>query len=185
MVFSFVNSGNAMSRIASKKSDICSLLRLHRGWIRPLKKVEKKWGIPAHVQLATIWKESSFTRNARTSRKKIFGFIPGQRRSTAQGYAQALDGTWREYKKSNGIRFASRANFGHSVDFIGWYMHNASKSLGISKNDAFRQYLAYHEGVSGYKRGSHKSKQWLITTAKAVDAKAKLYKGQLKTCRYF
>ena len=88
MVFSFVNSGNAMSRIASKKSDICSLLKLHRGWIRPLKKVEKKWGIPAHVQLATIWKESSFTRNARTSRKKIFGFIPGQLRGTRKPWME-------------------------------------------------------------------------------------------------
>ena len=173
------------SRLPDGKSNICSLLKLHRGWIRPLKKAEKKWGIPAHVQLATIWKESSFTRNAKTSRTKLFGIIPWHRRSTAQGYAQALDGTWKEYKKANGKKFASRNNFAHSVDFIGWYMNKASKSLSISKKDAYRQYLAYHEGVSGYKRGSYKSKGWLVNTAKAVQARATLYEGQLKKCRYF
>ena len=64
-------------------------------------------------------------------------------------------------------------------------MNKASKSLNISKKDAYRQYLAYHEGVSGYKRGSYNSKGWLVNTAKAVQVRASLYEGQLKKCRYF
>ena len=44
-----------------------------------------------------------------------------------------------------------RARFKDSVDFIGWYTNKTEKILRISKKDAFRQYLAYHEGWGNYK----------------------------------
>ena len=45
----------------------------------------------------------------------------------------------------------SRANFSDVTDFIGWYSEQTEKMLGISKNDYYNQYLAYHEGHSGWK----------------------------------
>ena len=44
--------------------------------------------------------ESNFRPTARTQRKYVFGLIPSGRISSAYGYSQALDGTWKEYKKS-------------------------------------------------------------------------------------
>jgi hypothetical protein len=34
--------------------------------------------------------------------------------------------------------------------------------LGISRRDAYRQYLAYHEGQGGYKHRTYEKKPWLI-----------------------
>ena len=54
--------------------------------------------------------------------------------------------------------------------------------LGISKNDFYNQYLAYHEGHGGWKNESYLSKKWLIEVAKNVESRAKLYNNQLKDC---
>jgi hypothetical protein len=45
---------------------------------------------------------------------------------------------------------------------MGWYMHKSYKRNGISKSDVYNQYLAYHEGHSGFRRGTYKRKKWLI-----------------------
>ena len=45
------------------------------------------------------------------------------------------------------INLATRTRFKDSVDFIGWYTDKTESLLKISKKDAFRQYLAYHEGM--------------------------------------
>ena len=55
--------------------------------------------------------------------------------------------------------------------------------LGISKNDFYNQYLAYHEGQGGWKKGTHQSKKWLIDVAKNVEKKSNTYKSQLSQCR--
>ena len=55
------------------------------------------------MQLAFIKTESNFRPTARTQRKYVFGLIPPGRISSAYGYSQALDGTWKEYKKSTEI----------------------------------------------------------------------------------
>ena len=47
-------------------------------------------------------------------------------RSSAYGYAQALEGTWDDYRKDTGRRGADRDDFADSSDFIGWYMHGAA-----------------------------------------------------------
>ena len=177
--------GFSMSRMPTNNYNACTMIKQKRSWVRDLKKVETKWGVPAAVQLAIVWKESSFNPRAKTSRTKILFFIPGARRSTASGYAQALDGTWADYKKSNGLRFANRADFGDSVDFIGWYINRANKTLRIKKSDAYRMYIAYHEGIKGYQRGTYKTKSWLISTAKEVKTRAALYSKQLKKCAAF
>lgn len=160
----------------------CSIVGQKRGWLADLQAVERKWGIPAHVQLATIYFESKFVHDAKTPRRFALGVIPMGRRSSAYGYAQALDGTWDEYRDDQGRRFARRDQFDDAVDFIGWYMNDSNKRLGISKNDARNQYLAYHEGRTGYARGSYNRKGWLLQVANNVGTRAETYRTQLASC---
>ena len=65
---------------------------------------------------------------------------------------------------------------------MGWYMDGTARSLGVSKADAANQYLAYHEGRSGYARGSHLSKTWLLGVAGQVQQRAVMYQAQLSAC---
>ena len=69
-----------------------------------------------------------------------------------------------------------------AADFMGWYMNVTREKNGISLYDARNQYLAYHEGHTGYARGSHNRKSWLLNVANRVDARADLYQAQLATC---
>ena len=57
-------------------------------------------GVSPGMQLAFIKTESNFRPTARTQRKYFLGLIPSGRISSAYGYSQALDGTWKEYKKA-------------------------------------------------------------------------------------
>ena len=120
--------------------------------------------------------------DARTPKKYTLGFIPAGRVSSAFGYAQAIDGTWDWYKKDTGRRFASRTDFDDATDFIGWYMNETVKRNGIPLNDAYRQYLAYHEGHTGYKRGTYNAKAFLLRAANEVRNMEARYRGQLQTC---
>ena len=49
-------------------------------------------------------------------------------------------------------------------------------------NDAFRQYLAYHEGHTGFRRGDWRSDENLKRVAGRVAAQAARYRAQLATC---
>ncbi|HCD56882.1 MAG TPA: hypothetical protein DEQ90_15770, partial [Halieaceae bacterium] len=53
---------------------------------------------------------------------------------------------------------------------------------GIAKNDAYRLYLAYHEGHGGYNRGSYRDKAWLLRVATKVRDRAAQYTVQLNGC---
>ena len=133
-------------------------------------------------QLLIINQESSFKQFAKPKRNKLFGLIPSKRPSSAFGYAQVTNPTWNWYKSRRGKNNASRANFYDVTDFIGWYSEQTLKMLGISKNDYYNQYLAYHEGHEGWKNKSFKSKKWLINVAKNVETTANKYNNQLKQC---
>lgn len=170
------------SRAPVNQTDACSILDQKRGWLRDLEASEREWGVPVHVQMATIWKESSYRARAKTSRKTILWIIPNGRISTAYGYSQAVDGTWDDYRAATGNRRADRDDFDDATDFIGWYMDQTSSSLGIAKNDAYNQYLAYHEGRTGYSRGSYQGKSWLLNVAREVQAMADRYEQQLRSC---
>ncbi|MDG1431022.1 MAG: lytic transglycosylase, partial [Paracoccaceae bacterium] len=111
-----------------------------------------------------------------------FGFIPKGRVSSAYGYAQALDGTWDEYRDKTGNWSGRRNNIYDAADFIGWYMSETRRRAGVSLNNAEHQYLAYHEGQGGYMRGSHKSKSWLLRVASEVGNRSSMYKRQLSRC---
>lgn len=160
----------------------CILFDSKKGWYKSTKKSFDKWGAPIALQLAIINQESSFNQFAKPKRKRLFGIIPGSRPSTAFGYAQVTNPTWDWYKSRTGNKNASRANFQDVTDFIGWYSEQSKKMLGIPKNDFYNQYLAYHEGQSGWKNKSFNSKKWLLGVAKKVETNANKYNNQLKDC---
>jgi hypothetical protein len=164
-------------------NNICTIFRQNPGWYRDAKDVEKRWRVPISVQMAIVHQESKFDAGAKPPRTKLFSIIPWKRLSSAYGYAQVLDGTWRCYKRSNGGFFSSRTNFADGLDFIGWYANQAYVHAKIPRNDAYNLYLAYHEGVGGYQRKTYLKKPWLIKVSHKVNARSKLYAMQLKSCQ--
>ena len=111
---------------------------------------------------------------------KLFKVIPYKRPSSSFGYSQAIKGTWKQYKDETGNKYALRTRFKDSVDFIGWYTNKTEKILKVSKKDAFRQYIAYHEGWGNYK--NYKSNQKVIVLAKKVEGYSNKFKKQLNKC---
>ena len=152
------------------------------GWYGDAKDARARWGVPISVSMAFMYQESRFVATAKPPRKKIFGVIPGPRPSDSYGYSQAKEGTWDWYQRSTGNYGADRDDFGDAIDFIGWYNNVSNKELGISKQDTFRLYLAYHEGHGGYRKQSYRSKEWLIDVARKVDRQAQRYNSQLQGC---
>tara|TARA_B100001540_G_C15675486_1_gene582216 strand:- start:360 stop:974 length:615 start_codon:yes stop_codon:yes gene_type:complete len=163
-------------------ADSCIIFEDKRNWYKATKKSYENWGVPISFQLAIINQESSFKQFAKPKRKRFIGFIPGKRPSSAFGYAQVTNPTWNWYKSRTNNLNASRANFKDVTDFIGWYVNQTNKMLGISKKDYFNQYLAYHEGHNGWKNKTYNSKKWLIEVAKKVESKSNLYNNQLIQC---
>lgn len=162
--------------------DACAIVSQRPNYLNAMKTTERRWGIPVAVQMATIHQESKFDGDARTPLRYALGIIPVGRQSSAFGYSQALDGTWEEYVAGPGRRKARRDNIDDATDFMGWYMDQTHKSLGISKSDAKNQYLAYHEGRTGYKRGSYNAKPWLLKVSDRVATRAATYQSQLYGC---
>jgi hypothetical protein len=171
---------NSCSSIPKNTTDGCSIFSERYLWYKYAKKTEKKWGTPIYLQLAIIKMESDFDWLAKPDRTKIFKVIPYRRPSSSFGYSQAVKGTWKQYKNETGNKLATRTRFKDSVDFIGWYTNKTEKLLKISKNDTFKQYIAYHEGWGNYK--NYKKKQKVILLAKKVKVQSDKYRSQLKKC---
>ncbi|GJM09456.1 MAG: lipoprotein [Lysobacteraceae bacterium] len=163
--------------------DLCEIFRQKDSWFDAANDSREKWGTPIHVQMAIIRHESTFEFDARPPRKKALGFIPWTRPSSAYGYAQVKDETWDWYQEKTGNGWASRTDFDDAIDFVGWYTDLSARTLGISKWDTANQYLAYHEGHGGYKRKTYNAKDWLVKKSRRVDATARAYASQLKTCQ--
>ena len=171
---------SACSSIPKNTSDSCLIFSERYLWYKHAKKTEEKWGTPIYIQLAFIKMESDFDWLARPKRLKLFKVIPYRRPSSSFGYSQAVKGTWEQYKKETNNRLATRTRFKDSVDFIGWYTNKTEKILKISKKDAFKQYIAYHEGWGNYKY--YKNNQKVIQLAKKVKNYSDKYKKQLSNC---
>ncbi len=164
-------------------TDVCKIFKEKYSWYKAAKKTEKRWKIPVSVSMAIIKQESSFIADARPQRTKLLGFIPWKRVTSARGYAQAVDGTWEMYLKDRGGWFVARNDFEDAVDFIGWYNYKTHKQLNISMTNARALYLAYHEGRGGYKRGSYRTKPWLLSVADKVQRNANRYDAQYQGCK--
>ncbi|ABM05058.1 putative lipoprotein [Psychromonas ingrahamii 37] len=162
--------------------NLCDIFTENRDWYNASKNMNEKWGTPIHVPIAMMYQESSFKHNAAPP-MQYFWFIPIGRASDAYGYAQAKKMTWDDYQRETGNGWADRDDFDDAIDFMGWFTYKTQKINGVSKWDAYGQYLNYHEGWSGYKHASYRKKPWLTQVAKKVDNRAKQYAGQLKTCQ--
>jgi len=180
-LFSIIILISACSSIPQNTSNSCSIFNERYLWYKHVKSTEKKWGTPIYVQLAIVKMESDFDWLAKPPRQKLFKVIPFKRPSSSFGYSQAVKGTWEQYKNETGNKLATRARFKDSVDFIGWYTDKTESILKISKKDAFRQYIAYHEGWGAYK--NYKNNPKVIGLAKKVKNQSDKYKSQLKKCQ--
>ncbi|MCK4609101.1 MAG: hypothetical protein KAT71_06445 [Gammaproteobacteria bacterium] len=163
--------------------NLCSVFQQYPKWYWATQDVQKQWGVPISVQMAIIHQESHFGSSAKPPHQELLGFIPWFRPTSAYGYSQATDESWQTYQRSTGHTSADRDSFSDAVDFIGWYAEQAHKRAGISKGDPYKLYLAYHEGIGGYMKGTYRHKQWLIDVAHKVDRRAWSYHAQLSRCQ--
>ena len=161
----------------------CALATERPKYFSAMQQTQRRWGVPIHVQMAVIHQESRFIGDARTPYRYSLGVIPMGRQSSAYGYSQALDNTWTEYQQETGRRGARRDRIHDATDFMGWYFQQSEEKLGLSKHDARGQYLAYHEGRTGYARASYTAKPWLMSVADRVQSRSEMYQAQLISCR--
>ncbi len=161
----------------------CNFLLQKPGWYNAVKSAANSWDVSEGLILSFIRQESSFISDAKPSRTTILWIIPGPRVSSAYGYPQAKDGTWDDYRKDTKSYLAERDNFDDAADFVGWYVDRAYRIADIPKVDIYRHYLAYHEGVGGFQRGTFKAKRWLMGVAGRVNQVARTYDKQLSKCR--
>lgn len=174
--------GGCASAPPKNPDNLCEIFYEERGWYKDARKAYRRWGTPIPVLMAFTHQESGFQRKAKPPRRKLLGFIPWFRPASAFGFAQAIDETWSQYKKATGKWGADRDSFEDAIDFIGWYNDQSHRRNGIAKNDAYRLYLAYHEGHGGYAKGTYRGKKWLTDVAGKVSRRAAMYDGQLKQC---
>ena len=88
--------------------------------------------------------------------------------------------TWEDYQRETGNGWAVGVE--DAIDFMGWLITKTYTINGVSKWDAYGQYLKYHEGWGGYQRKSYLQKPWLVRTSKIVKQRSLRYAAQLKTC---
>ncbi|WP_445323858.1 transglycosylase SLT domain-containing protein [Pseudomonas sp. EL_65y_Pfl2_R95] len=164
------------------QNNLCNIYREYPDWYEDSLDMQDAYGTPINVAMAIIKQESSYVEDALPPRAYLLWVIPWGRVSSAYGYAQAQDPVWGEYKDQTG-NGGSRDDFEDAIMFVGWYTNGTQRTLGVSKWDAYNQYLAYHEGRGGYSRGTYRSKAWLMQVARKVEQQAKNYGWQLKGCR--
>ena len=183
LVLLVASCGGGQSTAPRNLDNACTLLKERPEYLKAFRAVERKWGVPVHVQMATIHQESKFVADARTPFRYVVGVIPMGRQSSAFGYAQALDATWDEYRDDQNRRSAKRDRIKDATDFMGWYMNQSRDRNGIALTDARNQYLAYHEGHTGFRRGSFNRKAWLVAVSSKVQARSEMYEQQIAGCR--
>ena len=162
--------------------NICAIFKQQDDWYDAAAAMRKRWNVPIHVPMAMMFQESGFREDAQPPMEYFLGFIPVGRASSAYGYAQVKDETWADYQRQAGSTFSSRDDFADSLDFMGWFISQSNKVNKVPKADAYRQYLNYHEGWGGYRRGSYQKKAWLKTVAVKVKQRADRYQTQLRGC---
>lgn len=162
-------------------NNACALFNEKFDWYRYHHKARREHGIPIWLQLSFVHMESRFNPTAVPIKEMKNGVVT-KTLSSALGYAQALNGSWAEYTSARPSWKRSRTYYSDSIDFMGWYLHRCHLKAGVAKNDPYNMYLCYHEGISGYKKGSYKQKKAIIAYAKKTDLLARKYYKQLQQC---
>lgn len=153
------------------QENACVLLKNYPHWRKVLFDARQKWNIQPEYVLAFIHQESRFNPRAMSVHK-------------AYGYAQVKDESWDWYllKTRTAPLNPSRERFDDAVDFISFYAHANLRRNGTPLNDVKNQYLAYHEGMGGFERGSYRAKPWLMEVSDKVVRWADMYRQQLNHC---
>jgi len=167
----------------AQPENICSIFKEKRRWHDTAVAAEKKWGASMHTVMAIMYQESAYVDDIRPPRRKLLGFIPWKRPSSAYGYSQALVGTWKNYRDDVGQQWRQRDHFTDATDFIHWYLNQSRKRNGLSKDDVYSLYLTYHEGWAGFANQSYQSKAWLKRAAQNVARRSKQYTIQYSGCK--
>lgn len=162
--------------------NLCQIFLEKDDWYEIAQEVHQERGVPINIAMAFIYHESGYVEDARPP-MRWFLFIPYGRGSSAFGYPQAQDPVWDDYKNETDGLFPSRSDFRDALDFVSWYMLKTKRLNGVPLTDAYRQYLNYHEGWGGYKRGSYKKNKDLQNTARNVERTAREYASQLRKCK--
>tara|TARA_B100001540_G_C15651385_1_gene571242 strand:- start:7 stop:612 length:606 start_codon:yes stop_codon:yes gene_type:complete len=171
------------SSVPKYPQNACKIFGQNYLWYKSAKKSSDTYGVPVHIILAFVNKESGFNRWAKPKRQKIFKVIPYKRPSSSFGYSQAVKKTWELYKNETNNPLALRTRFKDSVMFIGWYMEKTKKINKVPLNDPYRQYLNYYLGWGNYSKKVYKSDKKAIILAKKVEKQSKIYRSQLKECQ--
>lgn len=179
----FVVATGCASAPPRQPDDVCSIFDEKRSWHKTAVAAASKWGASMHLPLAIMYQESAFRPKARPPRRRLLGFIPWRRSSSAYGFAQAVKGTWRNYLDSTGEYWRVRHDFADATDFIHWYIREAERQNGVSRRDGYNQYLNYHEGFTGYARNTQAAKPWLHKTATGIQLRSQSYARQYAGCR--
>jgi len=162
----------------------CLVLDQKGGWFnnwgKAAKKAEREYGIPMPIILATIYTESGFRQRAKPPRRKLLGFIPWKRQSSAYGYSQALKGTWEHYKRDTGHSGASRTSFSDTAQFVGWFHRESVLKNHVSPNNAYALYMNYYLGHAAYAKGVRSAAA--ETAAQRTARMAARYDEQLRRC---
>ena len=118
--------------MSQNQGDACSIIKQKKSWKSALKRLRNR--VSPGMQLAFIKTESNF----RPTELKIFSRSFPQVGFHRLRILKHLMGPGKNIKKRR-YKYR-RSNFAHSTNFIGWYIQT-NKLLGISKNNAYLQYL--------------------------------------------
>ena len=162
--------------------NLCSIFTEYPTWYWDTENAARRWDVNIGTQMSIIYAESHFNADITPPREKLLGFIPWFHPTTAFGYSQALDHTWRDYQRNTTSYAANRNSFADSTDFIGWYTDSTRHALHTDYLSAGDLYLAYHEGLAGYRAHSYLRKPWLVKLSEEVQWRANIYNAQLETC---
>ena len=171
------------SSIPKSTKNACSIFSERYLWYKHAKNSSEKYGVPVHLILAFVNKESGFNRWAKPERTKLFKIIPYKRPSSSFGYSQAIDKTWDQYKNETNNMLALRSRFKDSVMFIGWYINKTHQMNKIPLNDSYRQYLNYYLGWGNYANKTYQTDKKAILFAKSVQKQSNIYRNQLIKCQ--
>ena len=122
--------------------------------------------------------ESSVTPYAVPWKKqKRLGLTFLKAQSSAYGYAQVLNATWKDYEKSYPNLWLYRSSFYDSIHFVHWY-HNAFHAI-LKASTLYEFYLLYHDGPGRYQRGDALS----LSLAKKAHARANIQRKNWQDCK--
>ena len=80
----------ACSTVPKYPQNACKIFGQNYLWYKSAKKSSETYGVPIHIILAFVNKESGFRRFAKPPRQKLFKVIPYKRPSSSFGYSQAV-----------------------------------------------------------------------------------------------